>query len=99
MKIPSHLIPLLLAESVSFRQYVTNLLLDSADAKKRVLDLISQADGKIDAIKKIRQFFEENRVEFRAAFPDVEISYAHDNKQIIGLATAKRFVESLRNFD
>lgn len=99
MNIPSHLISALLSESHSFRDYVVTLLADGTMTKKKVEDLIFRASGKVDAIKKVREFFQENQAEFKIAFPYVEISFDNNERPILGLATSKRFVESLRNFD
>lgn len=100
MKIPKHIVLNLLNESPCFRSYVADLLCGGEVRKtvEMVESLIQTADHKIDAIKKVREFFKNNQEEFKAAFPDVKISNYEGVGFCVGLADAKRFVESKRNF-
>jgi acetyl-CoA carboxylase carboxyltransferase component len=97
MKLPKHIVLNLLTESLYFRSYVADLLC-GGNVRETVESLIQTADGKIDAIKKVREFFKNNQEEFKAAFPEVPISNYDMIGVCIGLADAKRFVESKRDF-
>ena len=102
MKIPQNLIASLLAESSTFRSYAAGLLnqTDIAETRATVKLIVNRADGKIAAIKGIREFADQNRSDMKAAFPEIPWSISYDGKsQVIGLADSKRFVESIRNFD
>lgn len=97
MKLPKHIVLNLLTESPSFRSYVADLLCEG-NVSETVNSLIQRADHKIDAIKKVREFFKNNQEDFKAAFPEITISNYWDGDVCIGLADAKRFVESKRDF-
>ncbi len=101
MQIHRALFLTLLEESAAFRNHIANLLLDDA-FHQRVIDLVVTANGKIDAIKKVRVLAQENVTLMKSHFPQLEwftsnYSEFPYQREAIGLACAKRFVESIKS--
>lgn len=96
MKITKALFVTLLQESPSFRSHVANVVFGE-DFHLQVVETVMNADGKIDAIKKVRTLAKENESEFKLAFPRVEWFQHNDGSRGLGLATSKRLVESIRS--
>lgn len=96
MQINRELFIELLKESPAFRRHVSNVIFGE-DLIIQVTEIVRNASGKIDAIKKVRELSRENTSEFRSAFPKLEIFSYADGSTTIGLSAAKNLVESIRS--
>lgn len=99
MKIPHHLIQDLLVESYSFREYVAGLLCDKNEVRSIVVAAVTQASGKIDAIKKVGEIFAQDNNAFLSSYPDAQVTPWSSGMLSLGLAWRKKLVESIRNFN
>ena len=95
MQIPSNIIEDLLTESATFRRHAAKILgsLSVNPILAQVRQIVNDSDNKIAAIKAVREFSSDNRIEFQAAYPQYE--YYND---VVGLGHAKQLVESIRYF-
>jgi hypothetical protein len=95
MQIPSNIIEDLLIESPTFRHHAAKILgsLSVNPILAQVRQIVNDSDNKIVAIKAVREFSRDNRIDFKNAYPQFE--FYHD---VIGLAHAKQLVESIRYF-
>ena len=100
MKITKELALTLLKESQAFRSYVADMLFDKLPVlKERIYQTIMLADGKVDAIKKVREISREHSKDFQAIYSNLEWYVYPDRSEVLGLASCKKFVESIRKFD
>ena len=99
MKIARSLAIILMEESPSFRMYVSEILFPNLSGIRRdVYNAVNNANGKIDAIKKVKTIYNENPEAFLDAYPQAELTEWGDQKSL-GLAWLKKFVESFCDFN
>jgi hypothetical protein len=95
MQIPTNIIEDLLIESPTFRHHAAKILatLNVNPILAQVRQIVNDSNCKISAIKAVREFSRDNRIEFQAAYPQYEFY-----NDVVGLGHAKQLVESIRYF-
>jgi hypothetical protein len=97
MQIPSNIIEDLLIESPTFRHHAAKILgsLSVNPILDQVRQIVNDSDNKIAAIKAVREFSRDNRIDFQNTYPQYEFN---EDLGCVGLSVAKNLVESIRYF-